>query len=320
VNDGAGTAAAPPSADRSGVAVGGVVLVAVSAVGFGTLGIFGKLATRAGVTLPTLLALRFGLAAVLLFAVVAARGRLRVPAPRRAAAVTLMGVLYVGQATCFFASLRTVPAAVTSILLYTYPVIVTLLSRLLFHESLTPVRVGALIAASVGVLLVVDPFETRALDPTGVLLALGSAVVYSAYILCGSVLLRDISPLPATAGITAVAGIVFAIAGAGTGQLTAVSPSGWLVVAGIVVVPTVIAATAFLAGLRRVGPAVASTISTLEPVSTAALAALVLGETLAPFRWIGGAVTLLAAVALARATARGAAANQLAPGPPHEVA
>ena len=33
-----------------------------------------------------------------------------------------------------------------------------------------------------------------------------------------------------------------------------------------------------------------------------ALAALVLVETLAPFRWVGGAVTLLAAVVLARAT------------------
>jgi drug/metabolite transporter (DMT)-like permease len=309
VNQRAGAAGAPPSADRSRATVRGVILVAVSAVGFGTLGIFGKLATRAGVTLPTLLALRFGLAAVLLCAVVAARGRLHVPAPRRAAAVALMGVLYVGQATCYFASLRTVPAAVTSILLYTYPVIVTLLSRLLFREQLTPVRVGALIAASLGVLLVVDPFETRALDPAGVLLALGSAVVYSAYILCGSVLLRDISPLAATAGITAVAGIVFAIAGAGTRQLSGIDSRGWLIIAGIAVVPTVIAATAFLAGLRRVGPAVASIISTLEPASTAALAALVLGETLAPFRWIGGGVTLLAAVVLARATTISATAK-----------
>ena len=302
MSEGAGTAGA--SADRSPVAALGVILIAVSAVGFGTLGIFGKLATREGLTLPTLLALRFGLAAVLLGAVIAARGHLSVPTPRRAAAVTLMGFLYVAQAACFFASLRTIPAAVTSILLYTYPVIVTLLSRLLFHESLTPVRVGALIAVSVGVLLVVDPFETRVLDPAGVLLALGSAVVYSAYILCGSVLLRDISPLAATAGITAVAGVVFAVAGAGSGQLSGVGSRGWLIVAGIVLVPTVIAATAFLAGLRRVGPAVASTISTLEPASTAALAALVLGETLAPFRWIGGALTLMAAGVLARATTR----------------
>src|ERR1700737_4058113 len=85
----------PPGREPPRAAGRGVILVAVSAVGFGTLGIFGKLAARAGLTLPTLLALRFGLAAVLLFAVVAARGNLRVPAPRRVAAVALMGVLYV---------------------------------------------------------------------------------------------------------------------------------------------------------------------------------------------------------------------------------
>lgn len=281
----------------------GLLLVALSAVAFGTLGIFGKLAQRATMTLPTLLALRFGVAAVLLLGILAARGELRRPPLRRAAAVGVMGLLYVAQAACFFGSLRTVPAAVTSILLYTYPVIVTLLARLLLGEALTAVRIGALLAASAGVLLIVDPLGARGLDTAGVLLGLGSAVVYSAYILCGSVLLRDVPALPATAGITAVAGTVFALMGAATGQLDGFDASGWLVVVGIAVVPTVVAASAFLAGLSRVGPAVASTVSTLEPASTAALAALVLGETLAPSRWAGGAVVLVAAAVLARATA-----------------
>jgi drug/metabolite transporter (DMT)-like permease len=284
-------------------AVRGLALVALSAVGFGTLGIFGKLGSRAGLTIPTLLALRFGVAAVLLGVILAARGGLRRPSPRRAASVAVMGILYVGQAACFFGSLRTVPAAVTSILLYTYPVIVTLLARLLLGEALTGVRAAALLIASAGVVIVVDPFGARDLDPLGVILGFGSAAVYSAYILCGSVLLRDVAALPATAGIAAVAGIVFAVAGAVSGQLRTFDPSGWLVIAGLAAVPTVIAATAFLAGLRRVGPSVASTVSTLEPASTAVLAAIVLNETFSTARWFGGVVVLLGAAILARATA-----------------
>ncbi|HEV3124889.1 MAG TPA: DMT family transporter [Candidatus Dormibacteraeota bacterium] len=287
-------------------AVRGLLLVALSAVGFGTLGIFGKLGSRAGLTLPTLLALRFGLAAVVLGSILALRGELRRPSLRRAAPVALMGVLYVGQASCFFGSLRTVPAAVTSILLYTYPVIVTLLARLLFAEGLTRVRLAALFAASVGVVVVVDPFGARNLDPLGVALGLGSAVVYSAYILCGSLLLRDVAALPATTGIAATAALSFTGAGAVTGQLRGFDATGWLVVVGIAAVPTVIAATAFLAGLRRVGPSVASTVSTLEPASTAVLAALVLGETLSPAQLGGGLIVLVAAAILARATATAA--------------
>jgi drug/metabolite transporter (DMT)-like permease len=281
-----------------------VILIAVSAVAFGTLGIFGKLAQRAGMTLPTLLALRFGLAAVVLAVVLAIRGELRMPAPRRAAAVAFMGLLYAGQAICYFGSLRSVPVAITAILLYTYPSIVVVLARLIFGERLTTLRITALLVSSAGVLLVIDPFGVGALDLVGVLLGIGAALTYSTYILSGSVLLRDVSPLVATAGIAGVAGLVLAVIGAATGQLSGFDASGWLVVVAIVLLPTVVAATAFLSGLRMVGPAVASMVSTIEPASTAFLAVLVLGETLAPLRWFGGAVTLVAA-ALAGATARG---------------
>lgn len=275
----------------------------MSAVCFGTLGIFGKLAPRAGLTVPTLLALRFGLAAVILGGWLALRGELRVPRARDAGAVVLMGLLYVGQAACFFGSLRTVPAAVTSILLYTYPVVVTVLARVLLGEALTAARMGALAIACLGVLLVVDPFGAGGLDSTGVALGLGSAAVYSTYILCGSVLMRDLPAVPATAGIAATAGVAYAIAGSVSGQLHGFDPTGWATVAGIATIPTVVAASAFLAGLVRVGPSVASTVSTLEPASTAALAAVALGETLSPLRLAGGALVLVAAAALARATA-----------------
>jgi drug/metabolite transporter (DMT)-like permease len=254
-------------------------------------------------TIPTLLTLRFGVAAVLIGGWLWSRGGLRLPRRSDAGAVVLMGLLYVGQAACFFGSLRSIPAAVTSILLYTYPVVVTLFAWLLLGERLTRVRIGALGLACIGVVLVIDPFGAGGLDAVGVGLGLGSAAVYSAYILTGSVLLRGIAAVPATAGIGATAAIVFAAAGVASGQLKGFDASGWAIVAGIAVIPTVVAATAFLAGLARVGPSVASTVSTLEPASTAVLAAIALGETLSPLQWAGGALVLVAAAILARATA-----------------
>jgi drug/metabolite transporter (DMT)-like permease len=286
----------------------GVSLVAISAIAFGTLGIFGKLGARAGLTLPLLLALRFGVAAVLLSAGLAVRHRIRRPPLRTAAAVALMGTLYAGQAACYFGSLRTVPAAVTSVLLYTYPVIVTVVARVLVREPLSRVRVGALVGAMAGVVIIVNPFigATR-LDGAGVLLGVGSAFVYSTYILCGSVLLRSVDPVAATAGISAVAGGIFAVVSAVTGEVRPFQAAGWLVVAGLAVVPTMLAASAFLAGLRRVGPSRAATISTLEPASTALLALAVLGESLAAWRWAGGALVVLSAALLARSAVTGRA-------------
>jgi drug/metabolite transporter (DMT)-like permease len=82
------------------------------------------------------------------------------------------------------------------------------------------------------------------------------------------------------------------------------------------IVPTLVAATLFLAGLARVGPTRASIVSTLEPATTAVLAAMVLGEGLSAMRLLGGVVVLAAAVLVSvsgapRVVADGAAAAPL---------
>ncbi|MDS0804785.1 DMT family transporter [Burkholderia cenocepacia] len=64
---------------------------------------------------------------------------------------------------------------------------------------------------------------------------------------------------------------------------------------------------AFFAGLARLGAARTSMLSTLEPVVTVALAALLFGEALSPLQWAGGVAILAAVLALVRAG--GAAAD-----------
>lgn len=105
----------------------------------------------------------------------------------------------------------------------------------------------------------------------------------------------------ATAHITGVAGAVFLTAAAVSGSFHRLDAAAWGVVAGIAVVPTLVAATLFLAGLARVGPSRTAILSTLEPASTALLAALILGESLTPARLAGGAAVLAAALLVARA-------------------
>ena len=281
----------------------GLAAVAASAVCFGSLGVFGKLAQRAGLGIPTLLGLRFALAAAVLWAVALWRGAQVWWGWRRAAGLAAMGLLYVGQATAFFTSLRTVPAAVTSILLYAYPVLVVLLARVLLGERISGLRAAALGLASAGVLLVVDPTPSGHLDAAGVGFGLASAVVYSTYIVAGPRLVGGTPAVVATAYICTVAGVAFLVAAAVSGSVGRISAGGWGVVAGIAVVPTLLAATLFLEGLIRVGPSRAAIVSTLEPVSTAVLATLVLGETLTALRLAGGAVVLVAGLLVALAGA-----------------
>ena len=275
------------------------LLLATSAVSFGALPIFGRFAYANGMNVQSLLATRFLVAGVIL-AVVAAVRRARRPRWPVLAMLALLGAVgYAAQATAYFNSIRYVPAAVTSILLYTYPVIVTVLSRPLYGVALTGARLLALAAALIGTILVASP--SGGLRVEGVVLCLLSAVFYSAYILTGKRVLESVDPWLATAVISTSAGLAFLGFGLGGGTFAPpANPRAWLAVLGLAVISTVVGAGAFLAGLRLTDPGRASLISTLEPVATALLAAAVFGELLGATQLVGGALVLVAVGVIAR--------------------
>ncbi|HEV2579525.1 MAG TPA: DMT family transporter, partial [Ktedonobacteraceae bacterium] len=78
------------------------------------------------------------------------------------------------------------------------------------------------------------------------------------------------------------------------------SALGWIAIFAIALVSTVLAFVTFFAGLKRIGPTTASTLSTFEPIVAVALAAVVLGETITPVQALGGALILVAVVILSR--------------------
>jgi drug/metabolite transporter (DMT)-like permease len=89
---------------------------------------------------------------------------------------------------------------------------------------------------------------------------------------------------------------------------------GWGVIAAIVVLATVVPVVTFLAGLRRIGATNAAMLSTLEPVVTVLLAALLLGEILKPVTLLGGALILAAVIILMRTELRVPANEQVGSG------
>src|SRR5438128_6331081 len=205
----------PAAASRS---VAGVALVIGSACCFGTLGVFGKLAYGLGLTTPQLLSYRFALAALLLW-VAAAVTRQGLPPRRSLLGLAIMGGAgYVGQSGSYFSALHFIPASTNALLLYTFPVVVTLLATVLFHESLGWMKLAACGLAFLGTVLVVEA-QLHAAAPLGILLGLGSAAFYSGYILYGSRLLPGLPPASATACIMTSAAVVWTAYAATNGQL-----------------------------------------------------------------------------------------------------
>lgn len=283
----------------------GVVLSVISAVGFGSMSIFAKLAYAAGVDLATLLFLRFSLAAAMLTAVMFA---IRQPWPRGrdfALLVAMGAVGYVGQATCFFAALHYASAGVTALLLYLYPAIVLLFGKWILRRPLGRQRLIAVGLALFGTAMTISgALQSK---PLGLLLGVSAALIYSVYILVGERVVERVGSLPAATVVIGAAALTYSgIWLAGTPQWP-VGAVAWGAVGAIALLSTTLAILCFFAGMNRLGASDASTISTLEPLTTILLAAWFLGEMLSPPQIVGAAIVLLAVLMIARGVKKVAA-------------
>ncbi len=271
----------------------GLILILVSTLAYGTLPIIGKAAYAAGVGPEPLLAWRFVIAAVL-FALLS-RGKGGAVTFRQRLVLWGLGVVFVINALAYFTALRTVPAATVALLIYTYPVIVTLLSGIAGLDPLTP---RGLVGAGLAVAGCALTATGEISGGEGVFYALVSAFVYATYVVLSSRFASGVPSLTAALHL-AQASAVVCIGWAlfqGSGLSVPASLPAWSAIVALAVISTVVALRAFLAGMVRVGPARASVLSSLEVVVTMVFAVLLLGERLS-LRQGAGALLILGAVA-----------------------
>jgi drug/metabolite transporter (DMT)-like permease len=274
-------------------------VVLLSALFFATLAVLARLAYEQGARPLPLLSWRFALAALAIGSYVALRrpGDLRAGLQHlpRYAALSLTG--YGAASVCFFFALQRVSASVVAVLLYTYPAIVALLAVPVLKERLTASRIVALLTTFAGCVLVVGVLEERvSVDGPGIVLALGAGVGYAAFTLLSQKLVAGDSRLVTMA-------YTFGLSAAGVTMVTllvgeSLSPVGWtgqlwLLLGGIVALPTFAAVALYLRGIRELGAPQAAVLSTVEPVFTVGLAGVVLGERLTVLQLAGVALVVV---------------------------
>ena len=273
----------------------GVLLVAISAAGFASIGLFARVAAASGASLLTVLALRFVLAGILL-ALVLRHRRLAWPRGRDLAGLVLLGALgYTAQSFCFFSALNHLTVGLAVLLPYLHPALVLLAGAALGRQRLTP-RKAALAAASfAGILLTVR--GDLAGTPVGLAFGIGAALIYTNYILVGEHLTPRTGVIPAATVIVLSAAVMFCLGTLVEGVRWPGTTGGWLAVAGIAVLGTALATVTFFAGVQRIGAGDAATLSTLEPVVALVLAFVFLGEQLGAVQ-LAGALLVIASAAL----------------------
>jgi drug/metabolite transporter (DMT)-like permease len=257
----------------------GLLLSLLSALCYGMSPILYKLGYEAGLGEMDLLQYRFIVATLLIFLLLAltAPSRLK-PTPGLLLKAAFTGlVLYCLQSYLFLKALRFIPAATTSLILYFYPVTVTLLSAAIFKSRLNRVTCTALLLSLSGCILVSLDSIHRRHDITGILLALGAMAVFSVYMITVQVVVRTDRPLTFTFYVFLFVALAFSSLHDPL-AIRAYDGRQILLCLLLGIVPTAMAVPLLYFAVQKIGSAMASLFSTFEPLATVVAAAIVLQE------------------------------------------
>ena len=298
----------------------GIGLVVISAAGYGSGSILAAPIYSTGVDWLTLVSWRFLIGAVLGWLwVLASPGRratLRTMTRRQVAVALALGALFVGNAGTYYASLETVPAALAGVVVYTYPVMVAVLSLRFASRLPGPRPWIAAVLAVAGSALALGGIDVAAAPPlSGLLLVFASAVIYSVWIILSARLSgerrdrlasessTDGSPAGDAAVTTTLMMSATAAVYAAAGLVTArpldpatVPAAAWPGILAVAFVASFLAIQTFYAGARRIGAARAALTATVEPLIIVVLAWLFLDQRLAPIQLVGAGLIVVAVV------------------------
>jgi drug/metabolite transporter (DMT)-like permease len=276
-----------------------LVAVVASAACFGTLGILQRWAYLRGAEPMSLLAVRFAIAA----AVLAGAQALRDPASLRVskgdmarfAAMSLTG--YGAASLCYAFAVKMIGPSVTTVLLYTYPALVSVIGWLFLREPFPPRRIAAVVLTFAGCALAAGLFASGArIEPVGILLGLGAGLGYAAFNVLSFRTMRRTPRLTLMAYVFALSAVEMAVVAAFSGTLTTVTAweaMAWVWMAVIVAIPTAAAILLYLGGIQRMGAPQAAIVSTLELPFAVLFASLAFPtEQLTPLQLVGAAVVL----------------------------
>lgn len=201
---------------------------------------------------------------------------------------------------CYFSCQEICSLAVASILLYTAPAIVVVLSALLWREPVTKKKLLALGLTLVGCALVCGVFS-GALTVTGggIALGLGAGFFYALYSIFGRYALAHYGPMTVTVWTFVFAGVASLVLVRPAELAALAQPSMALTAVGLVVCSTVLPYILYTRGLARVEAGKASILASLEPVVASVAGVVLFGEPMSPIT-AAGIVCVLAGVYILR--------------------
>lgn len=274
----------------------GFVYVLLAGLGFGFLGIFGRLGFQRGLSVGEILTWRFFSAAILLWVLlmIFKPKAIRLSLKQIFISMALGCFGYSLFSTLYFTAIQGISVSLAALLLFTFPIFVNVGAHFFLKERMVRMQVISLVLASIGIAtLLWGPLFINTF--TAVVYALLAAVSYSVYVLLSGRYQTGVPPISSSLYVISSAALtLYFFHRPSIERLVHFSTAEYLIIFGLSTLCTILPLTLFLAGLQRLSSSKASIVVMVEPVVAAIAAWVLLGEKLNLIQCTGAVLVLFA--------------------------
>ena len=280
----------------------------VTGVTYGLNPLFAVPLINNGATIESILFFRYTFAVLFLGAfLILTRQSFRITA-RQAGVLLALGLLYTSSSIFLFEAYNYIASGLATTLIFLYPVLVAVIMVFLRVVPSWPVWLS--IAATFGgVIIMTQGSGGDSLNPIGIVLSLGSALVYALFIVIinRSKAIAQISYTLLTFYSLTVGAIVFLgkISFSEAPISAGITTGGdWLNIAGLALLPTIVSTATLAIATRNIGATKASVLGVFEPITAILIGTLMFGEPLTTNILLGISIAIVAVTFMISVTKR----------------
>ena len=280
----------------------------ITGITYGLNPLFGMPLMNNGAAIESILFFRYAFAVVILGVFLwLTKQSFRITA-KQAGVLLVLGLLYTASSLFLFEAYNYIASGLATTLIFLYPVLVAIIMVFLGVVPSWPVWL-AIAATFGGVLIMTQGSSGESIDPVGVLLSLGSALVYALFIVIinRSKAIADISNSLLTFYALTVGAIVFLgkIALSNTAITAGIEDgAAWLNLIGLALLPTVVSTASLAIATRNIGATKASVLGVFEPITAILVGTVMFGEPLTTNIMLGICIAIIAVTFMISVTKR----------------
>ena len=190
-----------------------------------------------------------------------------------------------------FEAYRLLNVSLATLIYYIGPMLILLVSPLLFHEKLTGTKIAALCLVAVGLVCISGSIALGGLSVLGLLVAILAALIYASLIFINKHVVRTGGMQTAAIELDVAFAVVliYVLLTAGLPRPRA-ADLPWIGVLGLV--NTALAYCLYFSGLQKLPAQSVALISYIDPVSALFFSALLLHEALTPLQLLGAVLII----------------------------